>query len=142
MIHGVAAACLGGLLLVGTALPALRNSSPAFPGFIATRRGDSGRGTGPEPVAAVAAGGAATLRDPAGDLSEPRRTIQPLDINRADLEALRDLPGVGPALASRIVAFRETHGPFRTPEDLLRVPGIGAKRFARLQGHLRVPETP
>jgi competence protein ComEA len=137
VIHGVAAACLGGLLLVGTTLPAFRSSGPAFPDRIAVREGESGRETAAERVATVAA-----PRDAAVDLSGPRRTVRPLDINRADLEALRDLPGVGPALASRIVTFRETHGPFRTPEDLLRVPGIGAKRFARLQGLLRVPESP
>ena len=43
--------------------------------------------------------------------------------------ALQALPGVGPALARRIVAHREAHGPFRRPADLLRVPGIGAKRL-------------
>jgi competence protein ComEA len=142
VIHGVAAACLGGLLLVGTTLPVFRSSGPAFPDRIAAREGEPGRETDAEPVATLAAGEAAALRDAAADLSGPRQTVQPLDLNRADVEALQDLPGVGPALASRIVTFRETHGPFRTPEDLLRVPGIGAKRFARLQGHLRVPETP
>jgi competence protein ComEA len=133
VIHGVAAACLGGLLLIGTALPALRGSGPGFPGLPAAREEASGG----ESVATAAAG-----RDAGADLSAPRRALQPLDLNRADAEALRDLPGVGPVLATRIVAFRETHGPFRTPEDLLRVPGIGAKRFARLQGLLRAPETP
>jgi competence protein ComEA len=67
---------------------------------------------------------------------------EPLDINRADAPALQALPGVGPALARRIVAYRESHGPFRTPEDLLRVSGIGAQRYARLRGLVRTREAP
>ena len=49
---------------------------------------------------------------------------------------------VGPALARRIVAHRETHGPFRSPADLLQVSGVGAKRYARLQGMIHTAEAP
>jgi competence protein ComEA len=56
--------------------------------------------------------------------------------------ALQTLPGVGPTLARRIVAHRETHGPFRTPADLLHVSGVGAKRYARLHGLIGAAETP
>jgi competence protein ComEA len=65
-----------------------------------------------------------------------------VDINRADALGLQVLPGVGPGLAQRIVAYREAHGAFHKPEDLLRVPGIGAKRYARLHGLIRTVETP
>jgi competence protein ComEA len=65
-----------------------------------------------------------------------------VDINRADAVALQALPGVGPTLAGRIVAYREAHGAFRKPDDLLRVPGIGAKRYTRLQRLIRAAETP
>jgi competence ComEA-like helix-hairpin-helix protein len=51
--------------------------------------------------------------------------IAPVDVNRASEEELTRLPGIGPALAARIVAFREAHGPFATLEDLERVSGIG-----------------
>lgn len=54
----------------------------------------------------------------------------PLNVNRASAEELEKLPGIGPALAARIVAFREAHGPFRTVDDLLAVPGIGPKTLA------------
>jgi competence protein ComEA len=67
---------------------------------------------------------------------------QPLDINRADASALQRLPGVGPALAERIIRYRETHGAFRTREDLLEVPGIGGKRYARLHGLVRTADAP
>ena len=49
----------------------------------------------------------------------------PLNVNRATPEQLTSVPGIGPALAARIVANREAHGPFRTLHDLTRVQGIG-----------------
>ena len=65
-----------------------------------------------------------------------------LDINRENAATLQGLPGVGPALAREIVAYREARGPFRRLEELREVPGIGPKRYARLQGWVRVAETP
>lgn len=55
-----------------------------------------------------------------------------IDINRASAAELEALPGIGPALAQRIVADREVNGPFRRPQDLSRVTGIGEKTLARL----------
>lgn len=52
-----------------------------------------------------------------------KKTIEPIDINRASAEEFTKLPGVGPALARRIVAFREKHGSFRRVEDLLAIRG-------------------
>jgi len=52
-------------------------------------------------------------------------SIGPVDVNRADAEELTALPGIGPALATRIVAYREEHGPFTSVDDLERVQGIG-----------------
>jgi competence protein ComEA len=57
----------------------------------------------------------------------------PVDLNRATVEQLDALPGVGPVLAARIVAWREAHGGFRSVEDLQQVPGIGARKFADLK---------
>lgn len=56
------------------------------------------------------------------ELPEPRG---PVDINTADLEALQALDGIGPALAGRIIEYREAHGPFQSVEGLLEVKGIG-----------------
>jgi competence protein ComEA len=56
----------------------------------------------------------------------------PVDLNRADQATLETLPGIGPAIAGRIVAHREQHGPFRQPGDLRDVSGIGEKRFQDL----------
>ena len=58
--------------------------------------------------------------------------FQPIPINRADREILTSLPGVGSVLAERIVQRREEHGPFRAKEELLRIDGIGPKKYAGL----------
>lgn len=51
-----------------------------------------------------------------------------VDINHADARTLAEsLDGIGLVKAEAIVAYRDAHGPFRTPEDLTRVRGIGAK---------------
>jgi len=55
-----------------------------------------------------------------------------VDLNTADIQALDTLPGIGPALAQRIIADREKNGSFTTPEELKRVPGIGEKKFEAL----------
>ena len=60
----------------------------------------------------------------------------PVDLNRADHEALTSIPGVGEVLALRIVAHREAHGPFMTMEDLLDVPGIGEGRLAGMRDYV------
>jgi competence ComEA-like helix-hairpin-helix protein len=56
-----------------------------------------------------------------------------LDLNRATLEDLRRLPGVGPTLAVQIIQARERRGRFAAPEDLLAVPGMGPKKFERIR---------
>lgn len=50
-----------------------------------------------------------------------------VNLNTADRAALETLPGVGPALAERIIAWREANGGFRSVDDLLEVSGIGEK---------------
>jgi competence protein ComEA len=61
-----------------------------------------------------------------------------VDLNTADATTLETLPGIGPALAQRILAWRDEHGGFRSVEDLLEVSGIGDARFADLRERVRV----
>lgn len=63
-----------------------------------------------------------------------------LNINRASPTELENLPGIGPALAARIVAFREAHGPFASVDDLVRVSGIGPKTIDRLRDLVTVDD--
>ena len=64
----------------------------------------------------------------------------PIDLNEATAEQLQQLPGIGPALAQRIVDFRQQHGPFQRVEDLLKVRGIGEKSFEKLRRLVTVRE--
>ena len=59
-----------------------------------------------------------------------------VDVNAADAAELERLPGVGPALAKRIVEERERRGPFQSAEDLTRVRGIGPKTRERLEPYV------
>ena len=65
-----------------------------------------------------------------------------LDLNQATVEELDTLPGVGPAIARRIVAFREKNGAFKRIEDLMNVRGIGEKTFLRLRDRIMVKAAP
>lgn len=57
----------------------------------------------------------------------------PVNINTADATELDKLPGVGPSTADKIIAEREANGPFKNPDDLGRVSGIGPKRLETLK---------
>lgn len=70
--------------------------------------------------------------------SEPLRPGETIDPNTASEEELDRLPGVGPALARRIIAEREAGGPFRSLDDLTRVSGIGPRSLDRLAPHVRI----
>ena len=77
---------------------------------------------------------------PAGSLGvlgwlehESRRAGGKVDLNTASESDLDALPGVGPSTAKRIVEDRQTNGPFKSPEDLMRVSGIGPKKFDALK---------
>jgi len=61
-----------------------------------------------------------------------------LDLNTATAEQLDALPGVGPATAQAIVAYRSAHGRFRSVEGLLAVRGIGPAKLAAIRSRLRV----
>jgi competence protein ComEA len=56
-----------------------------------------------------------------------------VNLNTADAALLETLPRIGPALAERIIAWRDDNGPFTSIEDLLAVPGIGDKMLESLR---------
>jgi len=59
-----------------------------------------------------------------------------ININRASAAELEALPGVGPAIAGRIIAYRTQNGPFRSLSDLDAVKGIGVKKLEDLKDHV------
>ena len=65
---------------------------------------------------------------------------QKVDINTASQKELETLPGIGPALASRIIEHREKNGPFQRVEELMNVPGIAEKKFELLKNRIQVSE--
>ena len=58
-------------------------------------------------------------------------TQGPISLSRADQATLETLPGVGPSLATRIIAFRDANGPYQSVSDVLAVSGIGPATLAR-----------
>ena len=94
-------------------------------------------------AAAIAEGGAAGA---AGNAVPPGPEIPgaspggalPVDLNTADLGALESLPRVGPALAQRILDWRAANGGFSSVDQLLEVPGIGAKTLEGFRDQVRV----
>ncbi len=61
-----------------------------------------------------------------------------VNLNKADAEALQKLPGIGPAMAERILAYRKEAGKFESVEDLQEVRGIGEKTFEKLKGLITI----
>lgn len=105
----------------------------------------------PEPVAvpeSAALDLAGHIEAVEGAVAEAEARARPLaegeviDPNTATTVELDRLPGVGPALADRIVADREAHGRFRTLGDLQRVAGIGARTAERLEPHVGLRSGP
>ncbi|WP_298402222.1 helix-hairpin-helix domain-containing protein [uncultured Chloroflexus sp.] len=93
--------------------------------------------TAPEPAPATPETPVATAPEPsheeesvAAALATTETTgIEPIDINRADREALIALPGIGSVLADRIIAYREAHGPFKSVDELMAIAGIGERNI-------------
>lgn len=98
-------------------------------------RAADGEGDGLEAVREAVAEGVSREEEAARPLGRDER----LDPNAAPEEQLRRLPGVGPVRARAMVEARSA-GRFRTPEDLLRVPGIGEATLARIAGHLALAD--
>ena len=62
----------------------------------------------------------------------------PININRATLRQLDGLDGIGPVIAGRIIDYRKKNGSFLTIDDLQKVSGIGAAKFAQIKSKVRI----
>ena len=61
-----------------------------------------------------------------------------VNINTADAEGLKKLKGIGPAMAQRIIDYREANGSFQAPEDIMQVKGIGKAKYAKLKEQIAI----
>ena len=61
-----------------------------------------------------------------------------IDLNQASASTLQRLPGIGPVLAERIVAYRVQHGRFQDPQELRRIHGIGPKALRAIEDYVTV----
>ncbi len=57
------------------------------------------------------------------------KEMKKININDASVMELTQLKRIGPKIAKRILEYRENHGPFAQPEDIMNVKGIGLKTF-------------
>jgi comEA protein len=80
--------------------------------------------------AGLPATASAALAAPSADQAAPTAKI---NVNTAGSAELQTIPGIGPALAARIIAYRKEHGPFESLEQLLAVKGIGPKLLTRMR---------
>ena len=78
-------------------------------------------------IPALATGPAQPAAAPPGEkIGAESAAGQKVNINSADVESLCTLKGIGPSLALRIKEFREQNGPFKKPEDITLVRGVGS----------------
>lgn len=68
----------------------------------------------------------------------PEPKDEKININHADKEELDKLPGVGPAMAAKIIEYREANGSFRAIEDLKKVKGMGEAKFKKLKDKITI----
>jgi len=119
----VAVVFLGGACIVGVAWS------------IATRQPGAARAGVPLAATHGSPPGGAT---PTGETTPRVSIARRININTASAAEIELLPGIGPALAQRIVEFRESRGPFRSLNDLERVSGIGPRLIERLRDKVTI----
>lgn len=129
---------LAGALSDGVQIYVPHRGETAAPAQIQPNGGTANAGQG------NAANGAAQNRASQGGAQpQPARTLTPagsaqkgsapVNINTATAEELQTLPRIGPAMAQRIIAWREAHGGFRSVDELDAVPGIGPSMLENLR---------
>jgi competence ComEA-like helix-hairpin-helix protein len=57
-----------------------------------------------------------------------------LNLNRATIEELAELPGIGEVMSHKIIEYRERHGPFRRPEEMIIIEGFSERKYRPLAG--------
>ena len=79
-----------------------------------------------------------TVQREASEAVIPGRTL--VNVNTATAEELETLTGVGPVLAEAIVSYRDEHGAFKTPEELMNVKGIGEGKLSAFRAEITLTD--
>lgn len=79
-----------------------------------------------------------STRGAGDDARAEAASAERVNINTAGAEELASLPGIGPALAKRIIEYRTQHGPFKRVDDLVAVKGLGPKMLDKIKLRLSV----
>ena len=79
-----------------------------------------------------------TVQREAAEAVVPERTL--VNVNTASTEELETLTGIGPALAEAIVSYRDEHGAFETPEELMNVKGIGEGKLSAFRAEITLKD--
>ena len=79
-----------------------------------------------------------TVVNSSGQRVSKKVATGPININRATLRQLDSLDGIGPVIAGRIIEYRKKNGSFLTIDDLQKVSGIGAAKFAQIKSKVRI----
>lgn len=118
--------------------PPASRDRPAGRSDPAAQKAESGREASTIPPAGEEA--VAATKGESGRSADRRAAAKPsrLDLNHASAAELKELPGVGPVLAGRIVSYRNEHGPFKTVDELDQVKGVGPKLLEKLRPLLYV----
>ena len=61
-----------------------------------------------------------------------------ININTASAEELQRLPNIGPAMAEKVIAYRQENHGFQSAEDLMQVSGIGPKKYAKISPLIKI----
>jgi len=75
------------------------------------------------------------------ELSDGDKTYAPVftvDVNLSPADSLELVPGIGPVLAGRIIAYRDSAGPYAQLDDLMHVEGIGRTTFEKIKPYLEI----
>lgn len=125
----------GSVAVSGTVLVETETTPPSADGAE-----DAGAGETPAAVSDAQDAAPVQAVDQEADAaaSDSTDTDGRININTAGAEELESLPGIGEALAQRIIAYREEYGPFASVEEILNVSGIGAGKFASIQDLITV----
>ena len=134
---------LAGALSDGVQIYVPHRGETAAPVQIQPNGGTANAGQGTAANGASQNGTAQNGAVQSGSQPQPARTLTasgnaqkgstPVNINTATAEELQSLPRIGPAMAQRIIAWREAHGGFRSVDELDAVPGIGPSMLENLR---------